>query len=306
MVRKKGATWQFFKEKGKSGVVGKYCDLEYKHSNVNKMTKHKKKCFKCPEEMKKILYSVPATVSTKLSMCMSTPKKRTKYPQQGQQLKELEVDVSFELKEAHPARPSSSRSQTFLVLSLSETESNATATNASTSNIPAKSACSIFNFNRPQPSPSIVNNNRGGLLTFESLNQSLAKAIFVSGTPLPMVGHPLWLEFFKQLRPSFKPPSRLAVSEEEEISSEMKRQILDDGLFWVRVEKMVNILNPIVELITALESNTSLIHNVYTILQETLKQEMPESPLQQIEKRKSAFKVRKTYSIWSGTNSPGC
>ncbi|CAH1112832.1 unnamed protein product [Psylliodes chrysocephalus] len=54
---------------------------------------------------------------------------------------------------------------------------------------------------------------------------------------------------------------KLAVSEEAEISSEMKRQILNDGVFWVRVEKMVN---PIVELIFALESNTPLIHNVYT------------------------------------------
>ncbi|CAH1106970.1 unnamed protein product [Psylliodes chrysocephalus] len=415
------------------------------------MTKHIKKCFKCPEEMKKNLYLVPTTVSTKvdLSMHTSTPKEKLNF---SQRLKELEVDVSFGIEEANLAGPSSSRSQTFPVVSLSETESSATATNASTSNISANSACSTFNFNRPQPSPFIVNNNRGGLLTFvdhmdnqlnESLNQSLAKAIFVSGTPLSMVEHPLWLEFFKRLRPSFKPPSRyrlsstylkaqytemqnevtsqlkdskhlhlqcdgwsnirnvsivnfviskpeplcvesvatkenrhkasylaeliiniiekygtekflviigdnasnmraalakekypsiiplgclahllhllcedilkcntiksfmatvtsisllsnksvlqkLSVSEEAEISSEMKRQILDDGVFWVRVEKMVNILNPIVDLITALESNTPLIYNVYTkfhTLQETLKQEMPESPLQKIEEK---------------------
>ncbi|CAH1111276.1 unnamed protein product [Psylliodes chrysocephalus] len=126
MVKKKGATWHFFKEKGKNGVV-------YKHSNVNKMAKHINKCFKCPKEMKKILYLVPTTVSTRvdLSMSMSTPKTKIKCPQQGQQLKELKVDVSFELEEANPAGPRSSRSQTFPVLSLSETERSATATNAS-------------------------------------------------------------------------------------------------------------------------------------------------------------------------------
>lgn len=40
----------------------------------------------------------------------------------------------------------------------------------------------------------------------------LARAIFVSGTPLAIVEHQLWVEFFKRLRPSFKPPSRKVVS----------------------------------------------------------------------------------------------
>jgi hypothetical protein len=81
---------------------------------------------------------------------------------------------------------------------------------------------------------------------------------------------------------------KLAVSEEAEISPEMKRQLLDDEVFWVRVQKLVNIFHPIIELITAFESNTPIIHNVYKefhILQNTLKQEIPESPLQKSEEK---------------------
>lgn len=44
------------------------------------------------------------------------------------------------------------------------------------------------------------------------LNQSLAKAIFISGSPLSMVEHPLWIDFFKKIRPSFELPSRYRLS----------------------------------------------------------------------------------------------
>lgn len=54
MVKKKGPAWNFFKQKNK-GVECKYCCKVYKHSNVNKMANHIKKCFKCPADMKKIL-----------------------------------------------------------------------------------------------------------------------------------------------------------------------------------------------------------------------------------------------------------
>lgn len=54
MGKKKGPAWDFFKTKDK-GVLCKYCNKEYKVSNVNKMTKHIKKCFKCPDALKKVL-----------------------------------------------------------------------------------------------------------------------------------------------------------------------------------------------------------------------------------------------------------
>lgn len=44
------------------------------------------------------------------------------------------------------------------------------------------------------------------------MNEALARAVFVSGTPLNIVQHPLWIEFFKRLRPSFVPPTRRVLS----------------------------------------------------------------------------------------------
>uniref|UniRef100_A0A6P7H081 Uncharacterized protein LOC114349221 n=1 Tax=Diabrotica virgifera virgifera TaxID=50390 RepID=A0A6P7H081_DIAVI len=45
-----------------------------------------------------------------------------------------------------------------------------------------------------------------------NLNQSLAKAIFISGSPLSLVEHPIWIDFFKKLKPSYKFPTRKCVS----------------------------------------------------------------------------------------------
>lgn len=82
---------------------------------------------------------------------------------------------------------------------------------------------------------------------------------------------------------------KLAVSEEADISADLKRRILDDAVFWVRVEKMINMLSPIIDLITSFEGNNEMIHKVYVKLnelQETLTSEIPLSPLQQAEENK--------------------
>uniref|UniRef100_A0A1B6MLC9 BED-type domain-containing protein n=1 Tax=Graphocephala atropunctata TaxID=36148 RepID=A0A1B6MLC9_9HEMI len=97
MVKKKGPAWDFFKEKDK-GVVCKYCSKEYKQSNVNKMTKHIKKCFKCPQDMKKYLESQTSKIQGKESMRKS-----------GEGLKELSVDVSSVPPEAGPSSFGSQR-----------------------------------------------------------------------------------------------------------------------------------------------------------------------------------------------------
>ena len=46
----------------------------------------------------------------------------------------------------------------------------------------------------------------------EILNQALAKAILVSGSPLSLVEHPLWIAFFKKIRPAFSVPTRSRIS----------------------------------------------------------------------------------------------
>lgn len=69
MVKKKGAVWNFFTLKGK-GVSCKYCFKAYKQSHAHKMANHIKKCFKCPQDLKKVLdlttnSGKPATSSMK-------------------------------------------------------------------------------------------------------------------------------------------------------------------------------------------------------------------------------------------------
>jgi hypothetical protein len=44
------------------------------------------------------------------------------------------------------------------------------------------------------------------------LNSDLAKAIFVTGAPLAMVEHPLWIQFFEKLQPEYKMPTRKTLS----------------------------------------------------------------------------------------------
>lgn len=82
---------------------------------------------------------------------------------------------------------------------------------------------------------------------------------------------------------------KLAVSEETELSSDMKRKLLDDCGFWVRIQKITNILNPIVNMITVIESNTPQIHKIYSKFQDlelTLNKEIPALPLQKAEEKK--------------------
>lgn len=50
------------------------------------------------------------------------------------------------------------------------------------------------------------------LIFQDELNEMLAKAVYVSGTPLSIVQHPLWLYIFKRLRPSFNVAGRKLVS----------------------------------------------------------------------------------------------
>lgn len=46
----------------------------------------------------------------------------------------------------------------------------------------------------------------------EDLHKLLAKAIYVTGTPLAMVEHPLWINFFEKLQPLYKLPTRKTIS----------------------------------------------------------------------------------------------
>jgi len=94
----------------------------------------------------------------------------------------------------------------------------------------------------------------------------------------------------------------LAVSVEAVLSSELKKRLLDDCVFWVRVEKMVAILKPIVDLITLFESNEPQIHKVvskFNHLEVTLTEQLPVSPLQKAEEQSimNKFQQRREFGL---------
>lgn len=82
MAKKKGPTWNFFKVKNK-GVVCNFCFKEYTHSNVNKMTRHIKKCLKCPAGIKKILDRRNVLISLQKTMPISNNESVQTVPKLG-------------------------------------------------------------------------------------------------------------------------------------------------------------------------------------------------------------------------------
>ncbi|KAK5644802.1 hypothetical protein RI129_006102 [Pyrocoelia pectoralis] len=59
----------------------------------------------------------------------------------------------------------------------------------------------VEDFDNSVPGPSSAGSVKSSSSS-DMLSQSLAKAIFVSASPLSMVEHPLWIDFFKRIRPS--------------------------------------------------------------------------------------------------------
>lgn len=88
------------------------------------------------------------------------------------------------------------------------------------------------------------------------MNEALARAVYVSGTPLNIVQHPLWVEFFKRLRPSFMPPTRRVLSssllenEYSKVNSDLCEAIANapnlnlqcDGWSNIRNEAIINFI----------------------------------------------------------------
>ena len=62
------------------------------------------------------------------------------------------------------------------------------------------------------------------------LDELLSKAIFVTGSPLSIVEHPLWARFFDELQPIYKLPSRKAISTThlDAIYNEMVKEITEE------------------------------------------------------------------------------
>lgn len=92
--------------------------------------------------------------------------------------------------------------------------------------------------------------------TNTALQEKMAKAIFVTGMPLGIFEHSLWIEFFNSLRPSFKLPTRKVVSTKllekqyAKMESEVKDKLSDaenlhlqcDGWSNCRNESIINFI----------------------------------------------------------------
>ncbi|XP_063217395.1 uncharacterized protein LOC134528077 [Bacillus rossius redtenbacheri] len=96
----------------------------------------------------------------------------------------------------------------------------------------------------------------------------------------------------------------LAVSEKvgNAISKDIKTNILDDDVFWIRIEKLANLLRPVVSWISRLESDKLNIHNTHGALAEiedALKVSLPESPLSKSDEKIVLMKMetRKEFAL---------
>ncbi|KAI5634309.1 zinc finger BED domain-containing protein RICESLEEPER 2-like [Phthorimaea operculella] len=83
----------------------------------------------------------------------------------------------------------------------------------------------------------------------QNLHSELAKAIFVSGTPLSIVEHPLWLSFFGQLQPLYNLPTRKTLSTTlldktyNEMQRELKSEILAQTYLHLQLDGWSNCRN---------------------------------------------------------------
>lgn len=96
----------------------------------------------------------------------------------------------------------------------------------------------------------------------------------------------------------------LAVNEAatEILGKAAKQTLLDDGLFWVKVTKLHNLLKPICQWIVQLETDEPIIHKAYeafTDVGQCLNVELPSSLLTKAEEKKilHSFNERKTKSL---------
>lgn len=96
----------------------------------------------------------------------------------------------------------------------------------------------------------------------------------------------------------------LVVSEEvgDKISNLVKKNCLDDDIFWIRVEKLINVLRPVVKWITKLEGDNLKMSEVVEAFKElntTLEGDVPELPITKKEEEDlmKSFYDRKSKSL---------
>jgi len=83
---------------------------------------------------------------------------------------------------------------------------------------------------------------------------------------------------------------------------ETRTSLLDEDIFWVRIQKMADLLTPIVKWISKLESDEPLIHKTYfafSEIEDELKTVLPTSPVTKAEEQiiLKEFRNRKTHAL---------
>lgn len=138
---------------------------------------------------------------------------------------------------------------------------------------------------------------------------SAEKKAFKDRVSLKLPGKTRWgshLFCFESLKSNKVVLQTLVVNEKSQpyLKPEMKKRVLDDDVFWVRIDTVVELMNPIVHLITAFESNEPQVHRIakmFNNLEAVLIEKLPLSPLQSAEEKAilSKFKERKKFGVSS-------
>lgn len=124
----------------------------------------------------------------------------------------------------------------------------------------------------------------------ESLNQSLAKAICVSGAPLSMTEHPLWLDFFRKMHPSYIPPSRCRIastyldSQYAEMQNDITTQLKNSKTLHLQCDSWSNIRNESIINIVILKPEPSFVEFIPTTENRHNAQYLAELVIKTIEK----------------------
>lgn len=166
--------WRSFIKIGR-GAECKHCKRKYAVANVTKLGTHLlSNCLQCPDD---IIKGLRKSRSEKSS-----------------------TQENFDIEEA------SSSSESMVSL-------NATSTSnmSSISNTPSTSSTSSTS---STPKPTRIRGFFDNIRAEENfeLQQRMAKAVFITGAPLGLFEHPLWVDFFNTIRPSFTLPSRKVIS----------------------------------------------------------------------------------------------